>query len=260
MKQQFTMMTIIVSAFAFAFCATTAEALSVTVDGNLSDWGVAAPTSNNGNDWTPDVEVDAWFQEDWVGGDGYVGPGNGGQAFDLEAMFLYFDASAGVLYFAMAEGMGPSGAGGLLPGDVFFDFGLNGYDTAVITTGPAAGQVWAGSGDWMLDPDPFLSSAPWTVDQSSANASYTGNDAAFAFNNSSYWSPGNEHWVVELGLTLSAGQVAALSDGVRVHWTQQCGNDVGDLTYESPIVPEPATFLLLGLGIAGTVVRKRFLA
>ena len=260
MNWQTTMATMIVAAIAFAFCAGTAEALTITTDGNLADWGVTAPTANNGNDWTPDSEVDVWFQEDWVGGNGYVGPGRGGQEFDLEAMFLYYDASASMLYFAMAQGMGPGGASGLLPGDVFFDFGLNGYDTAVITAGAAAGQVWAGSGDWTLDPNPYVASAPWTVDQSSANAAYTGSDAAFAFNNSSYWSTGNRHWVVELGLALSADQAAALSDGVRVHWTQECGNDVGELVYTSPIVPEPATFLLLGLGIAGAVVRKRFLA
>ncbi|MBN2311608.1 MAG: PEP-CTERM sorting domain-containing protein [Candidatus Hydrogenedentes bacterium] len=234
----------------------TASITGITVDGNLSDWGVSAPLWLDGNDWTPDSDVLAWMSED-----GQIGPGVGGQAFDLEAMYLYL--SGNTFYFAMVTGMGPYGAMGVLPGDIFFDVGADGsYDLAVMSIyrgyGAPAGSVWTGTGDWYYLPTDFPASAPYAVDRH--DASWAGMTNAYAYNATAY---GYAHWVVEFSVDLPADVLAALLESgtpLSVHWTQGCGNDVGELTWAGgkTVVPEPTSFLLLGIGIAGIIVRRRF--
>jgi hypothetical protein len=236
-------------------------AVGLMMDGNLSDWGVAAPTQQDYNNWTPSLNNTAWMSEDWVMTDEYgeyVGPGYGGQVADAEAMYMHLDGQT--LYAAIACGLGPwvdEATGYVLPGDVFFDFGQDGaWDKAVTTVGASAGHVWSGSGDWYLAPlILYTDQGPYRVDQGMATDHGPG--AGFAYNADAY---GPEHWVIELAFDLNGAEYASLmANGVTAHWTYVCGNDVLELPY-SPVVPEPASLVIFGLGLAGFFTRRHFAA
>jgi hypothetical protein len=98
------------------------EARAITVDGDFY---------TTANEW------DGFYsEEDFVGSGGYVGPGWGGQDFDVEQLGLKF-TPGGTLYFGLRTGfdfINGVDYGGTLytPGDFVFDVNSDGnYDFAV---------------------------------------------------------------------------------------------------------------------------------
>lgn len=256
---------------------------ALTADGDLSDWGVTIPPQVNApGSWGSNI---GQYTEE----DGQVGPGGGGQNFDIEAMYAHIEGN--ILYFAMVTGFdqgGEVGDGVFLPhydgGDIFFNFGgVPGYNVAVRITdasvggdGPinstGIGNVY--KGDFSPNGDTFLNTVeayvpqnraetnPWRVDDSAVEGglgvelvttipiSYTNGPAPA------------DHNIYEFALNLadlgfSGAQIA--SQGFSVHWTMECGNDVLDWAVPGQliVVPEPASMTLLGLGLAGILMRRR---
>lgn len=145
--------------------ASGAGAVSITVDGDISDWVQNAASiyaaANPGNSaFSARSGVASWVEDGASGTWGYVEPGYGGQNFDVEAMYAYYDSSGPNrgLYVAVVTGFDPGGVrswGGSLPlytpGDLFLNFAPNDgplpdYDLAVELYGPSLGHVFTGTG------------------------------------------------------------------------------------------------------------------
>lgn len=134
----------IVAASAVLVISASARADWVSVDGNLSEWGVGVPTNSDfisapgltnlfphtnpatypaGYPSTLTTSglgfAFSYMYEDGVGANGYVEPQFGGQDFDLEFMGVAYEPSVQKLYIAIVSGQRPdNGASVFEPGDI----------------------------------------------------------------------------------------------------------------------------------------------
>ena len=253
---------IILSLVVLGLMAGRASGYTMTVDGDVSDWGIA-PGAFGSSDWEPLPGTQGIWgpPEDYAPGTsgGYVYPGYGGQEFDAEAFYLTYDENCA--YIAVVCGMPPSGAQGHRPGDIALDFGLDGtWDLGIATTsygGKTAGGLytditWA-SGLWGGVSDP--------------TAIITGTLVCAPDTTSLFYSAigGTGHYVIEASIPLD--QLPSSEEGAPVsfrgHWTQTCGNDAVDAECSLPpgsIIPEPMTCTLMGIGfvaLLGSQARRR---
>ena len=225
---------------------------AITVDGSLSDWGLNTSSfGENGNDWDPDVPGIFVWQEDWVGSRGYVGPGYGGQTYDVEVILATFDFDADYLYIAIVTGFPQNGTTSWKAGDIMLDLGNDDtWDYAFVVTDHdnfTAGRLYEVSETANVHYSPHADSNPWRM--ASGNLIGSGSldykdDPDHSFS----------RYFIEVGIPLSLfGEPV---HEITIHWTMECGNDYGELVAHTP---EPASILLLGAGLFGTalVVRRR---
>jgi hypothetical protein len=253
----------------------------ITVDGYLTDW-VSGVDLTLGYDLpagtlVPTLGGVTYWVEDHVGAQyGYVGPGIGGQNFDVEA--AYGILSSGAYYGAFVTGTdraGEYGSGDTLyrTGDLFLD--LNpatdpGWDLAIPLTYHGAfvrGHVYAApaSGTWYEDPGVLPGSTPFRLAGSPTDV--TGQfSVAYAYREGMWGEYDHasslpflygaaDHNVFEVYLS---GDMLLGADGILMHYTQGCGNDLFDLEIPYTVVPEPCTSVLaLTALLAGAYVRRR---
>lgn len=283
----------------------TAPALTVSSSLAGFDWFDYSGNVNSG-EWRSDMVTTAHRSEVGIndgdpGSPGANGdetdvtyPGWGGQDYDAEQIFYFFDGTVdgGFLNIALVTGFNPFGEDSgiaspteFLGGDLFIDLGGDAAGDELAselavswTQGEArSGKAWANAG-WSLidpfydgspDPDNAQFTSPYRIDETSGAIELASSLVGVGFQQlDSNGNPENERWLYEVRLELDGADfdVASLfpdaqgqGGGIGLHWTMECGNDLVDVQDDTPFapIPEPSTMVLLGLGVVGMAMRAR---
>lgn len=232
--------------------AVSAPVSAYVIDANLADWGVRQ--TGVASDWQPNAQTKAWIVEDQTGGlSTRLTPGYGGQAYDVEALYLDYDAQ--YLYLAMVTGhnpLTPNGGGSYAPGDFAIDFGRDGsYEFGIATPGigKVQGGVYSvsqwGAGLWGAaneGPTSIISGNLLGLAQMAYSTTGVSNMGVYT---------ADTHFMYEVRIPTSLFTVYWGQDDFNVHWTMNCANDSLQVGALAQSVPEPGTLALFPLGLIG---------
>jgi hypothetical protein len=261
-----------------AAAGMASSAGAITADGNWNDWFTYGGNTAQ-NTWNENAVTLLNANIRQLNDEEGPTPGGGGQKYDIEQIFyMYQDAdvnnlTGGTLCIGLVTGFPPEGvpSDGLFAGDMFIDLGNTGSYTLAVGVSTAVAdaarfeQLWFNTGapNWtLINPSPFVASTPWRVDETAAGAQNvtagSGLDVAIGLT--------GVHYFYEICFNIDGSTEDLLTNpntgGVGLHWTMQCGNDVIDVRDDTPLipVPEPSTFALLGMGMLGVALRRKFTA
>lgn len=234
-------------------CGVSAPASAYTIDGNLADWGLTR--TGSAADWTPNPSVKAWLVEDQTGGaNTYLTPGYGGQAYDVEALYIDYDAQ--YLYLALVTGhnpLTPNSGNSYAPGDFAIDFGRDGiFEFGLETTGSngkTRGGLYAvsqwGAGLWGVaneGPTSILSGTLLGMGDVVYTTVGVANMGIYA---------ADRHFFYEARIPVALFGAHWGGKAFDVHWTMNCANDSLTVDPVPGAVPEPGTLAMLPLGLLG---------
>lgn len=239
--------------------AASAQALSITVDGYLSDWGLNTSSfGENDNNWDPGLPGVYVFQEDWVGSGDYVGPGYGAQNYDVEAILVTVVGQN--LYVAIATGFPQWGIKDWDAGDIAFDVGSDGeWDYALVISNYVDGD---NSRETVLGG--FYQVSSWAdvaYEEHAVSNPFRMEEGSLIGTTDFVYQRDPDHeefprYFIEAAIPLAW---LGYPGKITVNWTMECGNDYGKV---EATIPEPASILLLGSGlfVVGAFLRKKFKA
>lgn len=266
------------------FCSG-ASAASITVDGNLADWGI------DKNTWKPADPTINYTIEDQVGsGAYYLNPGWGGQAYDAEAIYAKVSQADQKLYIALATGHNPRtlnqpGANSFGAGDFAIDFGKDGtFEVGInikhalsVQNGTYTFENFGVEGGVYSNPTwnygLWTSSGAYTSPSSSGYAPdqlHPTNLLAGTFRGladlayttvaaTGYGAKaGDAHYFYEMSVDLSLLTRSGWNgQAFDIHWTENCANDSIWVDPPGGNAPEPGSLALSTLALAGLFVRRK---
>jgi len=269
---------LLVSSLLLATFSTNSNAITIDVNGDLSDWGVSR--NGNASDWTPTANAGIQYTiEDQH--EKKLDPGYGGQLYDAEAIYAYKNDTT--LFIALATGHNPEtannpdsnsfGAGDFaidFEKDGIYELGINikpSWDTfdddndeVIAGTAGVYGEITWNYSDYWADgtiPGYVNSEHPTSIAGGKylglAELSISGPQTGFGG-----WDEEDEHYFYEMSLGLGLLTQAGWKNGesFNIHWTQNCAND--SIIVDPPAsVPTPSILMLLLAGLIGFRITKK---
>ena len=194
------------------------------------------------------------FEEDTPQWMNFLGPGYGGQNFDVEFLALYNTGNR--IYFGLQTGFDVRGpVMGFRPGDFALDIDCDlEYDYAIDFKFADSSNVTYDLVDvctWREVMYPSHSEAnPFEYKTGSIIGNF--NSLEFGY----FCDSGGGHYILEG--CLDASDLDLDSFGCTcIQWTMECGNDIGRIC-DSPPIPEPGTLLLFGSSIFGMLLKRYY--